>query len=54
MSLTRTVAFSTVGVEVGVKSLLFVGMLLLSGCGSAIPMDGEAADGERFIGSLTA
>lgn len=36
------------------KSLLFVGMLVLSGCGSAIPMGGEAADGEQFIGSLTA
>lgn len=36
------------------KSLLFVGMLLLSGCGSAIPMGSEAADGERFVGSLTA
>lgn len=35
------------------KSLLFVGMLLLSGCGSTIPMGGETAEGERFLGSLT-
>lgn len=36
------------------KSMLFFGMLLLSACGSAIPMAGEATDGEQFIGSLTA
>lgn len=36
------------------KALLFVGMLLLSGCGSAVPMGGETAGGERFVGSLTA
>lgn len=35
------------------RSLLFVGMLLLGGCGSAIPMGGETAEGERFVGSLT-
>lgn len=35
------------------RSLLFVGMLLLSGCGSAIPMGGETTEGERFVGSLT-
>lgn len=35
------------------KSLLFAGMLVLSACGSAIPMGGEVTDGERFIGSLT-
>lgn len=35
------------------RSLLFAGMFLLSGCGSAIPIDGETAEGERFVGSLT-
>lgn len=35
------------------RSLLFVGIFLLGGCGSAIPMGGETADGERFVGSLT-
>ncbi len=36
------------------KALLFVGVLFLGGCGSAIPMGGETAEGERFAGSLTA
>lgn len=36
------------------KSALFVGMLLLGGCGTAIPMGAETAEGERFVGSLTA
>lgn len=36
------------------RSLLLVGSLLLAGCGSAVPMDGETAEGERFTGSLTA
>jgi hypothetical protein len=36
-----------------VRSLLFLGMLLLGGCGSAIPIGGETAEGERFLGSLT-
>lgn len=35
------------------RSLLFVGMLLLSGCGSAIQMSGQTVEGERFVGSLT-
>ncbi len=35
------------------KSLLVVGLLLLAGCGSAIPMGGETVEGERFVGSLT-
>lgn len=39
--------------EVSVKSLLFVGLLLLSGCGSTIAMGGETGEGERFVGSLT-
>ena len=33
---------------------VIVGMLLLSGCGTAIPMDGGTAGGEQFVGSLTA
>jgi hypothetical protein len=36
-----------------VKSLVCVGMLLLSGCSSDIPMGGSAGEGERFVGSLT-
>ncbi len=35
------------------KALLFVGMLFLAGCGTAIPMGGETAEGEQFVGSLT-
>lgn len=35
------------------RSLFFVGIFLLSGCGSVIPMGGETAEGERFVGSLT-
>lgn len=35
------------------KPLVFVGILLLTGCGAAIPMGGGTAEGERFAGSLT-
>lgn len=36
------------------KPVLLAGLLLLAGCGSAIPMGGETMEGERFVGSLTA
>ena len=35
------------------RSLLFMGLLLLGGCGSAVPMSGETAEGESFVGSFT-
>lgn len=36
------------------KALLIVGLLVLVGCGTGIPMGGETLEGERFVGSLTA
>ena len=36
------------------KSLLVVGLLLLAGCGSAVPMGGQTAEDEQFTGALTA
>lgn len=36
------------------KALLIVGLLVLGGCGTAIPMGGETLEGERFAGALTA
>lgn len=47
----KRVSFCSTGVAV--RSLLFVGLLLVAGCGSAIPIGGETAEGERFIGSFT-
>lgn len=35
------------------KPLLFVGLLLLGGCGSAVPMGAQTVEGEQFVGSLT-
>lgn len=35
------------------KAWFLIGALTLGGCGSSIPMRGETADGEQFVGSLT-
>ena len=35
------------------RSLLFAGIVLISGCGSGIPLGGQTAEGEQFVGSMT-
>jgi hypothetical protein len=35
------------------KSACFAGFLLLGGCGTDIPIEGQTSDGERFSGALT-